>query len=61
MAINGFTEAAQCWALVVSKVPATITNGVIAMVFAPILGVALMKALRSAHLEQVLAGSAGKE
>ena len=55
MAINSFTEAAQCWALVVSKIPATITNGLIAIIFAPILGVALMKALRAAHLEQVLA------
>ena len=55
MAINSFTEAAQCWALVVSKIPATITNGAIAIIFAPILGVALMKALRAAHLERVLA------
>ena len=53
--INGFTEAVQCWALVVSKLPATITNGVIAIIFAPILGVALMKGLRAAHLEKMLA------
>ena len=45
----------QRWALVVSKVPATITNGVIAIIFAPILGVALMKALRAARLEKMLA------
>ena len=50
-----FTEPVQCWALVVSKIPATITNGVIAMVVAPVLGVALMKALKSAHLEKMLA------
>ena len=49
------TEPVQRWALVVSKVPATITNGVIAMIFAPILGIALMKALRAAHLEKLLA------
>ena len=55
MFVNEFTTAGQCWALVVSKIPATITNGVIAMVFAPILGVALMKALKSAHLEKMLA------
>ena len=54
MAINGFTEAAQCWALVVSKMPATVVNGLIAVIFAPILGVALMKALRAAHLERIL-------
>ena len=55
MFLQGFTEPVQCWALVVSKIPATITNGLIAIIFAPILGVALMKALRAAHLEQVLA------
>lgn len=55
MFLQHFTEPAQCWALVISKLPATVTNGVIAMVFAPILGVALMKALRSAHLEKMMA------
>ena len=54
MFLQGFTEPVQCWALV-SKVPATITNGVIAIIFAPILGVALMKALRAARLEKMLA------
>ena len=54
-AIQGLTEPVQRWALVVSKVPATVTNGVIAMIFAPILGVALMKALRAAHMEKMLA------
>ena len=52
---NHFTEPVQCWALIVSKLPATVTNGVIAMIFAPVLGVALMKAMRSAHLEKLLA------
>lgn len=55
MVKGGFTEPIQCWAGVISRLPATITNGVIAMIFAPILGVALMKALRSAHLEKLLA------
>ena len=50
-----FPEPVQCWALIVSKLPANVTNGVIAMVFAPVLGVALMKAMRSAHLEKLLA------
>lgn len=50
-----FTEPVQCWAMVVGKIPATVTNGVIAMVFAPILGVALMKAMKSAHLGKMLA------
>lgn len=53
-AIQELTEPVQKWALVVSKIPATVTNGVIAMVFAPILGMALMKALRAAHLDKML-------
>lgn len=53
--IEGLTTAVQRWALVASKVPATITNGVIAIIFAPILGVALLKALRAAHLDRMLA------
>ncbi len=53
--IQALTEPVQRWALVVSKIPATITNGMIAIIFAPILGVALMKALKSAHLEKMLA------
>lgn len=52
--IQGLTEPVQRWALVVSKMPATVVNGLIAVIFAPILGVALMKALRAAHLEQIL-------
>lgn len=54
-AIQELTEPVQKWALVVSKIPATVTNGVIAMLFAPVLGVALMKALRAAHLDKMLA------
>lgn len=54
-AIQELTEPVQKWALVVSKIPATVTNGVIAMIFAPVLGVALMKALRAAHLDKMLA------
>ena len=55
MFIQGFTQAGQCWALVVSKLPATLFNGGIAIVAAPILGIALMKALRRAHLDSILA------
>jgi len=55
MVKGGFTEPIQCWAGVISRLPATITNGVIAMIFAPILGVALMKALKAAHLGKILA------
>lgn len=54
-ALLELTEPVQKWALVVSKIPATVTNGMIAIIFAPILGVALMKALRAAHLDKMLA------
>lgn len=53
--IQGLTTAAARWALVVSKLPATLVNGILAIIFAPILGVALMKALKSAHLDRLLA------
>lgn len=53
--IQGFTEHLQCWAVVMAKLPATVFNGIIAIIGAPVLGVALMKALRSAHLEKMLA------
>lgn len=55
MFIQGFTQAAQCWALVLSKLPATLFNGVVAVIFAPVLGVALRKAMRRAHLDHMLA------
>ena len=55
MVLQGFTSPVQCWALAVSKLPATVTNGIIAIIFAPILGVAIMRALRSAHLDKMLA------
>ncbi len=55
MYLGKLTESAQCWAVVATKIPATITNGAIAIIFAPILGVALMKALRAAHMEKLLA------
>ncbi len=54
MFVQGYTTAAQCWAIVVSKAPATLVNGLLAVIFAPILGVAVSKALRAAHLERVL-------
>ena len=38
----------------IEEMPATVVNGLIAVIFAPILGVALMKALRAAHLERIL-------
>ena len=55
MVLQGLTEPAQCWILVASKLPASVFNGVVAVVFAPILGVALMKALRASHLDRMMA------
>ena len=54
MVLQGFTVPAQCWALIVAKLPATLFNGTVAVVFAPILGVALHKALKAAHLDSVM-------
>ena len=53
--LQGLTEPVQCWILVASKMPSSIFNGVVAVIFAPILGVALMKALRSSHLDRMMA------
>ena len=55
MVLQGLTEPAQCWILVASKLPASVFNGVVAVAIAPILGVALMKALRAAHLDRMMA------
>ena len=49
--LHGLSEPVQRWIYVVPKIPATITNGVIAVIFAPILGMAIMKALQKAHLQ----------
>ena len=55
MFLEGLTEPIQCWIVVASKLPASVFNGVVAVVFAPILGVALMKAMRAAHLDRMIA------
>lgn len=55
MFLQGLPGPAQCWLLVVSKMPATVFNGVVAMAGAPILGIAVMRALRSAHMDRLLA------
>ena len=43
------------WAAVVEAAPSSVFNGVVAVVIAPILGVAVQRALKAAHLERVLA------
>ena len=42
------------WLAVLEKIPSSAFNGIVAVVFAPILGVALHKALKAAHLEAKL-------
>lgn len=54
MFIEGYTTAVQCWAVVIAKIPATLVNGALAVIFAPILGVAVQKALKRAHLAHLL-------
>ena len=55
MFVEGFTTPIQCWALIVGKLPATLFNGAVAVIFAPILGVALHRALKAAHLDRLTA------
>ncbi|MDE6259875.1 MAG: ECF transporter S component [Oscillospiraceae bacterium] len=55
MIVQGFTVPAQCWALIVGKLPATLVNGGLAVICAPVLGAAIRKALKEAHLEAKLA------
>jgi len=42
--------ADAAWIVVVDKLPATIFNGAVAVIFAPILAVAIIKALKKNHL-----------
>lgn len=53
MFLKGLTPDAA-WLAVLEKVPASLFNGAVAVVFAPILGVALNKALRAAKLDRLL-------
>ena len=55
MLIEGYVTAGQCWAIVIAKLPASLFNGAVAVIFAPILGVAIQKALHKAHLDKMLA------
>ena len=48
--IKGLTPGGA-WLGVLKKVPSSVFNGIVAVIFAPILGVALHKALKAAHLE----------
>ena len=56
MLIEGFATPVQCWALIVGKLPATLVNGALAVICAPVLSVAIRKALKEARLEEKLGG-----
>ena len=44
-------DPAGAWVATLGKLPSSLFNGIVAVIFAPILGVALHKALKAAHLE----------
>ena len=50
--IKGLTAQAA-WLGVLEKIPSSLFNGIVAVIFAPILGVALHKALKAAHLDRL--------
>lgn len=52
--IKGLTADAA-WLAVLERIPNSVFNGIVAVIFAPILGVALHKAMKAAHLELQLA------
>lgn len=47
-------SADAAWIATLGKLPSSLFNGIVAVIFAPILGVALHKALKAAHLEEKL-------
>lgn len=47
-------EPAAAWLVVIEKIPSTVFNGVVAVIFAPILGVAINKGLKAAKLDRIL-------
>lgn len=51
---QGFTTAAQCWTLVITKLPAAAFNGIVGAVAAPFLSTAVQKALHAAHLDRLI-------
>lgn len=48
-------SADAAWLAVLERIPNSAFNGIVAVIFAPILGVALHKALKAAHLDEKLA------
>lgn len=53
MLLAGMNRSAA-WLVVLEKIPSTTFNAVVAVIFAPILGVAIRKGLKSAKLDRIL-------
>ena len=47
-------DSSAAWLVVLEKIPSTAFNAVVAVIFAPILGVAIRKGLKSARLDRIL-------
>ena len=47
-------DSSAAWLVVIEKIPSTAFNAVVAVIFAPILGVALRTGLKSAKLDRIL-------
>ena len=48
-------DSAGAWVVVLTKLPSSLFNGAVAVIFAPILAVALRKALKRAGMDRILA------
>ena len=47
-------DSSAAWLVVLEKIPSTAFNAAVAVIFAPILGVAIRKGLKSARLDRIL-------
>lgn len=47
-------DSSAAWLVVLEKIPSTVFNAVVAIIFAPILGMAIIKGLKSAKLDRIL-------
>ena len=47
-------DASAAWVVVLEKAPSSLFNGIVAVIFAPILGVAIRKGLKAAKLDRIL-------
>lgn len=47
-------DSSAAWLVVLEKVPSTVFNAAVAIIFAPILGLAIIRGLKSAKLDRIL-------